>query len=384
MERRTFLRSAGLLALSQLLIGCEPNKQATLFINLLKDSIPPQVVDEFGKMLQKKGQLSVTPVSQLQELFEQLRVTRENQTKPLEKKGWSFQLPFGKSDKDSVPDLVTLGDYWLKTAIEQKLIQPLEVEKLKQWSNLPKNWQELVTRNDQGLLDAKGKVWGAPYRWGSTIIVYRRDKFQQRGLKPPQDWADLWRSELKGRISILNQPREVIGLTLKKLGKSYNTEKLQEIPDLEKELRALNQQVKFYSFDRYIEPLIMGDTWVAVGWSSDIIPVMPRYPQFSAIIPQSGTAIWADLWVRPAGAGKLDFASQWIDYCWQPEVVKQITLLNKTNSPIVTKIDPGDIQSSLRDLLILNPESFAKNEFLRPISASANKEYQDLFNKIRG
>jgi putative spermidine/putrescine transport system substrate-binding protein len=384
MERRTFLRNAGLLALSQLLIGCEPDKQTTLFVKLLKDSIPPQVVDEFGKALQKKGQLSVTPVSQLGELFEQLRVSHKNQTKPPQKKGWNFQLPFVQSDDNSVPDLVTLGDYWLKTAIEQKLIQPIEAEKLKQWSNLPKNWQELVTRNDQGLVDAKGKVWGAPYRWGSTIIVYRRDKFQQRGLKPPQDWADLWRSELKGRISLINQPREVIGLTLKKLGKSYNTEKLQEVPDLEKELRALNQQIKFYSFDRYIEPLIMGDTWVAVGWSSDIIPVMPSYPQFSAIIPQSGTAMWADLWVRPIGSGKLDLASQWIDYCWQPEIVNKIAVLNKASSPITTKIDPDDIPSSLRKLLILNPESIAKNEFLLPISQEANKEYRDLFNKIKG
>jgi len=29
-----------------------------------------------------------------------------------------------------------------------------------------------------------------------------------------------------------------------------------------------------------------------------MLPVMQRYQQIAAIIPQSGTALWADLWVR--------------------------------------------------------------------------------------
>lgn len=38
-----------------------------------------------------------------------------------------------------------------------------------------------------------------------------------------QDWADLWRPELAGRISMVNSPREVIGAVLKYMGASYNT-----------------------------------------------------------------------------------------------------------------------------------------------------------------
>lgn len=38
-----------------------------------------------------------------------------------------------------------------------------------------------------------------------------------------QDWADLWRPELAGRISMVNSSREVVGAVLKYMGASYNT-----------------------------------------------------------------------------------------------------------------------------------------------------------------
>ncbi|MEA5505182.1 extracellular solute-binding protein [Halotia wernerae UHCC 0503] len=383
MDRRSFLRGTGGLVLSQLLIGCGGKNQTKLNVQLLKGSIPSQVVNEFRKSVQQKVQLKFAPVEQIQNLFQQLQGWQK-QPKTTNEPIWSRFVPFRQS-QTPVADLATLGDYWLKTAIEQKLIQPLEeteVKQLKHWSALDQRWRQLVTRNEQGNLDTQGKIWAAPYRWGSTVIIYDREKFQKLGWEP-QDWDDLWREELRSRISLLDQPREVIGLVLKKLGKSYNTENLDTIPDLEKELRTLNQQVKFYSSNTYLEPLIIGDTWLAVGWSSDVIPVLGRYPQLAAVVPQSGTAIWADLWVRPTGVTKSDLSSQWINFCWQQDIAKQIALLTKSNSPISTNIVAADIQEPLRNLLQSNNEVFAKSEFLLPLPPLVAKQYESLFTKIK-
>lgn len=38
-----------------------------------------------------------------------------------------------------------------------------------------------------------------------------------------QDWDDLWRPELAGKISMVDSPREVVGAVLKRMGASYNT-----------------------------------------------------------------------------------------------------------------------------------------------------------------
>ncbi|MDF5711650.1 MAG: extracellular solute-binding protein [Nostoc sp. S4] len=384
MERRSFLLGISTLTISQLLFGCSGKKQTQLKVQLLKGSIPGQVVNQFHKGLQQQVELKFAPVKQLEDLFEQLQ-NWQQKPKANDEQGWRRFIPFRQDRKTPPADLVTLGDYWLKAGIEQKLIQPLpelQANQLKQWSALDEKWKKLVTRNDQGDLDAQGKIWGAPYRWGSTVIVYNRDKLRQLGWTPT-DWSDLWRDGLQQRISLLNQPREVIGLVLKKLGKSYNTENIDQVPDLEKELRTLNQQVKFYSSIDYLEPLIIGDTWLAVGWSSDVLPILGRYPQLVAVIPQSGTAIWADLWVRPAGVGTNTLSDRWIDFCWQPNTAKQISLLTKSNSPISTNIAASDIKKPLLSLLQSDRSVLDRSEFLLPLSSSATKQYESLFAKIK-
>lgn len=38
---------------------------------------------------------------------------------------------------------------------------------------------------------------------------------------------------------------------------------------------------------------------MAVGWSSDVLPVAKRLSNVAVIVPKSGTSLWADLWVSP-------------------------------------------------------------------------------------
>jgi putative spermidine/putrescine transport system substrate-binding protein len=374
MDRRSFLLGTSTLTLSQLITGCGTNQQPPLNVQLLKNSIPGQVVNQFRKTVTQGGKLKFTPVNQLQELFKLLQTWQQPPTNNQQE--WTRYLPFNQNQKSPTANLVTLGDYWLQAAIDQKLIQPLATTNIKNLANLNEKWQQLIKR------DQEGKIWGVPYRWGNTVIIYNQEKFQKLGWKPT-DWSDLWRSELQNRISLLNHPREVIGLVLKKLGKSYNTENIKQISALKPELQALNQQVKFYDSQNYLEPLITGDTWLAVGWSHDIIPVISRYQKFAAVVPQSGTAIWTDLWVSPKGVSNDGLAYQWLDFCLQPNTSKQIALLTKSNSPVDNAMVLGDIQKQLQNLFLTDAEILAKSEFILPLPPAVMKEYEDLFIKIK-
>ncbi|MCE2698831.1 MAG: extracellular solute-binding protein [Nostocales cyanobacterium LE14-WE4] len=374
MDRRSFLLGTSTLTLSQLITGCGTNQQPPLNVQLLKNSIPGQVVNQFRKTVTQGGELKFTPVNQLQELFKLLQTWQQPPTNNQQE--WTRYLPFNQNQKSPTANLVTLGDYWLQAAIDQKLIQPLATTNIKNLANLNEKWQQLIKR------DQEGKIWGVPYRWGNTVIIYNQEKFQELGWKPT-DWSDLWRSELQNRISLLNHPREVIGLVLKKLGKSYNTENIKQISALKPELQALNQQVKFYDSQNYLEPLITGDTWLAVGWSHDIIPVISRHQKFAAVVPQSGTAIWTDLWVSPKGVSNDGLAYQWLDFCLQPNTSKQIALLTKSNSPVDNAMVVGDIQKQLQNLFLTDAEILAKSEFILPLPPAVMKEYEDLFIKIK-
>ena len=398
MDRRSFLTGTGTLALSQILAGCGGQNQETLSLKFLKGSVPNSVVKAFRAAIRKTAKLDFTSVTQLSTLFENLQSWQQKDEK-IEKERWCLpiRLPF-LCESNQPPDLLTIGDYWLAAAIEQNLIQPLvDATEVPQLSNLYPQWQKLnpllpwdkvVRRDKRGFPDPQGQIWAAPYRWGYTVIAYNVDKFESLNLKKPSDWGDLWREELRDRISLPNHPREVIGLTLKTLEKRYNLEKcynlenLGQAPNLTDKLLRLHQQVKLYSSDTYIEPLILGDTWLAVGWSNDLLPIMQRYRHIDVVIPSSGTALWADLWVRPAGKTANQALDQlWINYCWETNIAEQITLLSKANSPIPVTLNPTSIQEGLRPLLIPNEQIVQSSEFLLPLSPEVQQQYQSLWEK---
>lgn len=56
-------------------------------------------------------------------------------------------------------------------------------------------------------------------------------------------------------------------------------------------------QVRYFDSVHYLKTFEAGDVWVAVGWSSDIIPVAKRMSNVAIVVPKSGASIWADLWV---------------------------------------------------------------------------------------
>lgn len=418
MKRRSFLVGANALLLSQLISGCNTQQQTSLNVRLLKGSIPPQMLNDFRKILKQKVKLNFDPEGQLKDLWEQLE-TWKQQAGQNDNQPW-MPLPFVGGRTPEIPQLVTLGDYWLEAAIEQQLIQPLEIQQLEGWKKLPPRWQEIVKRDRQGRLNTNGQVWGAPYRWGTTVIAYRQDKFEELGWTP-KDWSDLWRPELRDRISLLDQPREVIGLTLKKLGHSYNTQNLSQVSNLKQELLKLHQQVKYYSSDTYLEPLILGDTWLALGWSTDVLSLRSSYRQIAAVVPLSGTALWTDIWVQPAtlAAGSnshkksdrtlsspdaatatsveeasptpsakaetnISLAKQWIDFCWQPQAAREISILSNAISPIITSMAanlPKDLQKN--PLLLPDSSVLDKSEFLEPLPKDVFEQYQKLWKEIR-
>jgi putative spermidine/putrescine transport system substrate-binding protein len=170
---------------------------------------------------------------------------------------------------------------------------------------------------------------------------------------------------------------------------------LSQVPNLKKELLALHQQVKFYSSDNYLEPLILEDTWLALAWSTDVLSLRSRYRQIEAVVPRSGTALWADLWVQPAQvatqsnstetADLESLKKQWIDFCWQPKPAREISLFSHATSPIITDLNPADLPKDLRQNSLLLPDKsiLDKSEFLKPLPKLAVEEYQALWKEIR-
>jgi putative spermidine/putrescine transport system substrate-binding protein len=398
-----------LLALSQLTQGCRRGDPA-LTVRFLTNSIPAQLLQQFESRLNSSHTLRFLPVGQLADLYELLQTWRDSDSLS-NRGGWlSIPLPIGNSQPPPPADLVTIGDAWLTAAIQRELIQPLEIEELSGWQALSEMWQRFVQRDRQGRIDPQGPIWAAPYRFASLVIAYRVDEFESVD-SVPTDWPDLWREDLHRSISLPDNPRIVIGLALKRLGQSFNPESISEMQALETELASLHQQVKIYSSSAYLQPLMLGDTKLAIGWSTDILPIVRRDRRLAAVMPASGTLLTADVWVRPASTSKsvvennvdtdLTLTSQplpaslsnlresmitsWIDFCWQLDAATQLSLLSPGVSPALTTVTRNELPGLLRNdfLQLPEPEILQNSEFLMPLAEDILAQYRQAWITMR-
>ncbi|MBD2464096.1 extracellular solute-binding protein [Oscillatoria sp. FACHB-1407] len=383
-KRRSLLLGLGALALSSLLPSCRSQTSPSLSIQMLENSIPVQLFKQFQRQLEQRIALDAVPLPQLVQLYDLLVAWKEAQTTE-QRSGLPEWVPLvGRKPTTDQADLLTLGDFWLTTAIAQGLIAPFASTEVSGLQQLDAKFQTLVTRNAQGQPDPNGDIWAAPYRWGTLMIAYRPKEFGELGWQPT-DWSDLWRPELQGRISLLDSPRATIGMVLKELGQSVNSDRLDDA--VASQLTTLHQQTKFYSSNAYLQPLLLGDTWAAVGWSTDILRIADSDRRIAAVVPASGTILTADLWVRPAGAPTNDasLASQWIDFCWQPETVIQLALLGLSASPQLLRTNRDTLPETLRANALLLPSAdiLESSEFLLPLSPDTIEEYRRLWAKVR-
>lgn len=386
LNRRDFLQAGGAIAIATMTTGCR-NAALPLNIYLLDRSLPPSLVREFQQQLKDQSNSSSQPTRSPNFVREStlpqiVALLKRWQDPSPPSNPWQWVPIIGGKPKPP-GQLVTLGDAWLGRAIRNQWIQPLDTAALNRWSQLPNRWQQLMRRNNQGQPDPQGEVWGAPYRWGVTLIVYNQAVFDKFGWEPPRDWLDLWRPELQGRVALIDQPREIIGLTLKSLGKSYNTPNLDQVPQLTERLSALNQNVRSYSSKHYLQPLLLKDAWVAVGWSTDVLPALRTYGQLRAVVPESGTAIWSDIWVQPAQVEPLPLLNQWLDFCWQDRATQSISLFTDGFSPLFDPKTAIARNTTTKPLLQSSTEILVRSEFLESLPVETQKQYDTVWRKVR-
>ncbi|PON94652.1 Bacterial periplasmic spermidine/putrescine-binding protein [Trema orientale] len=369
-----------------------------LKIVALRGSVPPSWIKDFMQSQGKRLKFQLKFLGSLEGIFSDL------------------STPFDKGNVGSLSvvaaDMVSVGDSWLNYAIERALIQPVEGVEDQDWfKGLSSQWKVYLRRNYEGRIDPDGKIWAAPYRWGCMVIAYKKSKFRKHNLAPVEDWADLWRPELGGRIAMVDSPREVVGAVLKYMGASYNINDINLQVDggrdaIQKNLELLANQVRLFDNTHYLKAFGVGDVWLAVGWSSDVIPVAKRMSNVAVVVPKSGASLWADLWAIPAASrletnriggrvrGPSPLIHQWTEFCLQAaravpfkqEVIPGASpsALESASVEVPNELLKG--KPKLDTNLIAGippPDILARCEFLEPLSDSMLAEYQWLISSIK-
>jgi len=384
MNRRTFLARATSLWLATLATSCQRAGGERLSLAILANSLPSQVIRTFQQ--QQGSSVAITSYPSLLDLFKRLQ-TWQQQPQPETNQAGLRQL-LG-SQPQRLAQWATLGDFWLKAAIQQELIQPVTVEAIAAWEPAPDPWAQLVRRDSHGQPSEAGNLWGIPYRWSSLAILYDPARLTSQD-QPLTRWVDLLRSDLQRRVILPDHPRLVLGIALKALGASANHPDPETVVGLQDTLQQLHQQVRAYDSNHFLETLIIGDATAVVGWTDEIAPILHQHRSLNAVIPTEGTLLSADLWVQPATREAqpntlLTEALAWANFCLGEDFANQLAIYGHGAAPRWLGQDLPAWPEALQRYpsLILRPDTKHTSEFLLPVSPEAEAQYLDLWTALR-
>lgn len=185
-----------------------------------------------------------------------------------------------------------------------------------------------------------------PVAWGVTGLIYNRTQVKV----PPQDWHDLWKykKEFSKRITLVNDIREVMGMTLKSLGCSYNSTSPEEIKAAYKKLQQLKSAIAAFTTNAWKTQILTGDIAIAMCYSDEANRMTREHEDLVFVIPASGSALAIDTIVIPKTAPNIAGSYDWINFILQPSLLAKLCqrLSFGTPSEAAFKLLPRQFQQN--------------------------------------
>ena len=205
-------------------------------------------------------------------------------------------------------DVAVPSDFMVAIMIQQGLLSELDQPALPNASFLEPHLQALPFDPE--------RRYSVPYLWGSVGIGYDSAVIPT----PPDSWAILWDPRYKGRISMLNDQREVFGAVLRSMGQSMNSTDPQVIEAAKERLLQQKPLVKLYTSDHYDQLLASGEVVLAHAWGGPVARAMAERPSIRYVVPKEGATLWADCLVVLRTAPQKQLAMRFINYLMEPQV----------------------------------------------------------------
>jgi spermidine/putrescine-binding protein len=152
--------------------------------------------------------------------------------------------------------------------------------------------------------------WSVPYMWNITGIAYRKNLVITK-------WADLWRTDLLGRITMLDDPEDVIGACLQKLRMPFNATDIRQLTAAKEEAVRQKPLVRAFINAEVKDQLVAGDVLAAQLWSTTASQAMSASPDVAFAFPEEGFPLYAD---NAVILGHSELAHEFINYLLRPDV----------------------------------------------------------------
>ena len=284
-----------------------------------------------------------------------------------------------RQGKDIGKDIVVFTDYMAARMVRQGYVQKLDRANIPNASNLLPTLQQ-VTYDP-------GRNYTLTWQSGYAGIAYNKKKVS----KPVRTVDDLWRPDLKGRVDVLTEWRDTLGLIMRAQGtdidKPFDGTKFgNALEVLDRQLAS--GQIRQAKGNDYKQDLINGDALAAIAWSGDIFQINAENDdQWEFVLPESGGTLWSDNLMIPVGSPHKKNAEILMNYYYDPAVAAEVAAYVNYICPvegakdILAKSDPELAKSPL---IFPTESDLAKVQVFRALEPAEETQYTKAFQKALG
>ncbi|MEM7340160.1 MAG: spermidine/putrescine ABC transporter substrate-binding protein [Actinomycetota bacterium] len=207
----------------------------------------------------------------------------------------------------------------------------------------------------------RGSRFQMPWQAGITGLAYNPALTE----RPITSFDDLFDPALAGRVGIIGEMREAVGLAMLANGDdpSRPTEAaadaaLQRVMD-----GVASGQIAAITFEDFAEKLETGELAAAMAWSGDAFSLLRRRPDIEFVIPDHGAIRWFDTMVIPRNSANVAAAGAFMNYVYEPANGARITASGNYISPVIGVQDELRATgfSELADDPVLFPDASTRN-----------------------
>ncbi|MGU9951817.1 MAG: ABC transporter substrate-binding protein [Gammaproteobacteria bacterium WSBS_2016_MAG_OTU1] len=168
-----------------------------------------------------------------------------------------------------------------------------------------------------------GRKYSMPYMWGTMGIGYRKSKVKST----PTSWSAVWgeqSAQYAGKIGWISEPSSMMGMVMRYLGHSFNSEDPAHIRQAADQLIKFKDNVKGIFEDNGQDLLASGEVDLTVEWSGDIAQLISEDDDIGYVIPDEGGYFWQDCLCIPEGAPHPQNAHAFIDFLLGAEIGRDL------------------------------------------------------------
>jgi spermidine/putrescine transport system substrate-binding protein len=267
-------------------------------------------------------------------------------------------------------DVVFPTNYYIKPMLENGLLAELDHARLTRLDNL-----DPMFRHPEWDRDLR---WCVPYMWNATGIAA-----DPNAAPAPKSWADLWDPRWQGKITMLDDPVDVFGACLKKLGRSINSENPDELRAAQREAIEQKRLLRAYLNAEVRDQLVAGDVWAAQLWSTTAQQAIDAEPRLSFVYPAEGFAIYPDNAVILRESRHNSAAHDFLNYLLRPGVAAAIVVAARTAT--ANGAARAILPAAVRDnpTLYPSPATMARGEWSRTTSAATQRLRDRLWTEVK-